>query len=99
MEPGTEGFVWDIQFLVEYFYADDGILELMRETWLQSLFDVLMELFDRVGMCTNMVKMVSMTCQPCCVIGGQYLYAYGLRMVGEGLIYWERLCQRVLYPN
>ena len=99
VEPGSYGFVWDIKCLVEYLYADDGLLELMRETWLQSLFGVLMELFDRVGMCTNMGKMVSMMSQPCCAIGGQSLDAYGLSMVGEGLIYWDRLCQRVRCPN
>ena len=30
VEPGTEGFVLDIKCLVEYLYADDGLLELMR---------------------------------------------------------------------
>ena len=46
-----------------------------------------------------MGKMVSMTSQPCCAIGGKSLDTYSLRMVGEGLIYWKRLCQRVRCPN
>ena len=29
VEPGTDGFVWDIKCLVEYLYADDRLLELM----------------------------------------------------------------------
>ena len=84
-DPGTEGFVQDIQRLAKYFYADDGFLASTRATRLQRVFNVLTELFDRVGLRTNVGKTVSMACQPCCAIGGHSSEAYGLRMTGWGL--------------
>ena len=48
---------------------------------------------------TNVVKMVSMACQPCRVIGGHSAEAYVLRMMGEVIIYGERLHQQVFFPE
>ena len=98
-EPGTEGFGQDIQGLAEYFNADDGLLAPTRETRIQWTFDVMMELFDRVGLCNNVGKTVIMECQKFYDIGGHSMEAYGIRMMGGGLAYRERLRQRVRCPS
>ena len=48
---------------------------------------------------TNVVKMVSMVCQPCCAIGGHSAETCGLRMMIEVINYRERLHQQVLCPD
>ena len=58
---GMEGFRQDVQQLVTYFYADDGLLALTRETRLQWMYDTLTELFDRLVLHTNVAKTVSMS--------------------------------------
>ena len=65
LDPETEGFLQKIQWMTAYFYAGDGLLASTWEKQLQRSFNVLMELFYRVGMHTNVGKMVSMVCQPC----------------------------------
>ena len=60
--PGAanaEGFGSDVHNLMAYFYTDDGILALTRANHLQQDFYTLMELFDRVGLHTNVSKMAS----------------------------------------
>ena len=57
------------------------------------------DLFGRFGMRTNVVKMVSMACQPCRAIGGHSAEAYVLRMMGEVIIYSEWLHQQVFFPE
>ena len=52
-----------------------------------------------MGLRTNVAKTVSMACQPCCALGGHSTEEYGLLMTGEVHTYWERLCQKVLYPE
>ena len=55
---GIEVFVWDLQQLVAYFYANNGLLALMQETRLQRAFETLTDLFDPVGLRTDVAKMV-----------------------------------------
>ena len=64
----TERFGRNVQHLLAYFYTDNGILAMNRANHLQQEFDNLMELFDRVGLHTNVDKIVSMYCQPCCAL-------------------------------
>ena len=46
-----------------------------------------------------MGKTLSMSCQTFSVIEGHSAESYGLRMTGEGLTYWERLLQRIRFPE
>jgi hypothetical protein len=46
------------------FYADDGELLARCPGWLQSSFDVLVGLFECVGLCTNAKKTKVITCIP-----------------------------------
>ena len=63
------GFCRDVHRMVAQFYTDDDLLAPMRAARLQRKFQVLMELFDRLILCNNMGKAVSIICQPCITIG------------------------------
>ena len=56
--------------LADYFYAYNGLVTLNQLEKLQRAFDVLIGLFDRVGLQTNTTKTVGMVCQPCHAPGG-----------------------------
>ena len=46
----------DIRTIVAVFYADDGLIAARDPKILQSAFDLLTDLFDRVGLETNTTK-------------------------------------------
>ena len=62
---------------------------------LQQYFEILMEQFNRMGLRKNVAKMVRIDCNTCRTLGGHLEEAYGLRVMGEGNTYRERLRQRV----
>ena len=102
VNPGaasTEGFGRDVKRLESYSYAKYGLITSMRATGLQRVFDTLMELFDRVGLRTNVAKTVSMACQIFRVLGVHSSEAYRLWMTGEGQTYRNQLHQRVQFPD
>ena len=49
---------------VELFYVDDGMVASTDPGWLQSAFDTLTGIFDRVGLRANVHKTVGMVCRP-----------------------------------
>ena len=57
------------------------------------------EIFDRMGLRTNVAKTVSIDFKPFRVLVGNSAEAYGLRMTGETHTYREHLHQRVRYPE
>ena len=75
---------------MELFYADDGMVASSDPVWLQGAFNALVGLFDRVGLQTNVRKIVDMVCHPCQAAGNITMAAYGRRNTGEGLSYRER---------
>ena len=77
------------------FHADDGMVALLNQQWLQGDFSTLVGLFDRVNLRTNVKKIVGMICHPCQATGTQSENAYGRRMMGEGPSYQERQMGRV----
>ena len=62
-EEGKEGLGMSIRDLVEYFYADNGLVALTQPERLQMLFDVLTGLVNRVILSKNIRTTVSMACQ------------------------------------
>ena len=60
-----EGLRKDVQCLAAYFYADNRLLVLTLTTRLQRAFDTLTELFECVGLRTNVAKTVSTAYHPC----------------------------------
>lgn len=83
------------------FYADEGYLASRCTTWLQSSLQVLIGLFSRVGLETNISKTQSMTCFPHSIRGPLSDLVYRKRMSGEGESHWERQRARVvcLHPG
>ena len=71
----------------------------MRAERLQQEFRIITELFDWVGLRTNVGKTVSMACQSCHALGVHYMEAYGLRMTFRGITHRERLCLCVHCPE
>ena len=50
----------------------------------QWLFDVVIELFEQVGLRENVVNMVAMVCQPGPIVVRNSTPAYGRQITGEG---------------
>ena len=71
----------------EVFYADDRVVASTDPVWLQTTFDMLMGIFNHVGLKTNVCKTVGMVCQPCRAVGVRAKEAYKHRMMGEGQSY------------
>ena len=62
-------------------------------TWvarLQRAFTTLTELFDRVGLYTNVAKKVSIAYHPYRELWGDSVEAYGIKMMEEGNTYLGR---------
>ena len=79
-----------------FLYADDGLVAPTDLGWLQSAFDTLTGLFDRVGLRKNVRKTVGIVCQPFRTDRVQEEEAYTQRTAGEGQSYKERQLERVL---
>ena len=88
-ESGPDGFGRLVQWMAEFFYADDRPLTLPRLSRLQVASYVLTGLFYRVGLHTNINKIVGMVCQPCHIVGVHLEMAYMRRITGVGPYFWE----------
>ena len=64
-KEGLESIDLPIRDMAAYFYSDDGLVASPQLERLQSSFDVLTGLFDRVGLWKNARNTVSMACYPC----------------------------------
>ena len=62
-EAVPDGFGWAVQWPEALFYANDVLLASPRPARLQVVLDVLIGLFYRFGLQTNVSKMVEMLCQ------------------------------------
>ena len=71
-----------IEELTALFYAYDGLVALPRTERSQRAFNVFTDIFDRVGLCTNVWKMASMACRPCYNPGGFSESAYMWKVTG-----------------
>ena len=58
--------------------------------WIQSTFDMLTGLFDRVGMCKNICRTMGMVCNPFRETGVKEDKDYTWRMAGEGRTFEEK---------
>ena len=73
------------------FYADDGIILSRGPEWVQGVINVLIRLFRRFGLISNVEKSKTKTCQPGVICTGMSEEAFIFRIKGEGGTYWERL--------
>ena len=63
-EGRQDGWVREVQHRSAFFYANDRLVALTDQVWLQESFDILAGLFGRVGLQTNFKKTVGMICRP-----------------------------------
>ena len=61
-DAAAEGYGDAIRLLLAIFYADDGYIASRSEQQLQEALDILVDLFGRVGLRTNVQKTKGMTC-------------------------------------
>ena len=94
-EAVPEIFERSVQWLAAFFYADDRLLILTIPSRLQAALDVLMGLFDRVGLHTNVDKMVGMVCQTCYIVSGHLEASYTWQMTDVGSSFQELHQERV----
>ena len=73
------------------FYANNGMVVSSNPAWIQSAFNALVAIFNRLGLLNNIGKKVSMVCHPCRVgAGNRTKAAYSRRLMGLGKSYVER---------
>ena len=89
-ELGIKGFWREVQTLETLLYADGGLLAYPWSSRIQESMDVLMELFDWIGLRKNVNNMVGIICQLCRTASRQSKVAYNRRMAGEGPSYRAR---------
>ena len=62
-ESGMEGVDHSVMDTSAFFYADDGLVESINTVWLQWSFDMMIAIFDQVGLWTNVEKTSKMVYQ------------------------------------
>ena len=77
------------------FYADDGLVASPDKEWLQEAFEVLVDLFSRVGLRTNTDKTKVMVFLPGSIRTYYSEAAYKRKIEGEGDSYRQRKRRRV----
>jgi hypothetical protein len=63
-EVARDGIGDRVAEILVAFYVDDGIIASRDPVWLQESFDILIGLFERIGLFTNAAKTKVMTCIP-----------------------------------
>jgi hypothetical protein len=66
------------------FFVDDGLVAARCPEWLQSSFDILINLFERIGLRTNAEKTKVMTCLPGKIRVAQKVEEYASQQTGLG---------------
>ena len=77
-ERGQEGRHQDALF-----YAEDVMVESSDPRWIHGAFNILVGMFYRVVLRTNVSKTVRMVCCPCQAVENQSEAAYGRRIMGR----------------
>ena len=78
-----EGHTW-LKVKAYFFYKDDGMVDSTYPGWLQTAFDMLMGLFDRVDPKKNFRETVGMVCHPCQAPGVRADKDYTWQITGAG---------------
>ena len=66
-----------------FFYAENGLVESSNSVWIQWSLDMMISLFERVNLHTNVAKTVVMMCHPVPIAVRQSTPAYGRWMTGD----------------
>ena len=95
-ESDPEEFGYTVAEKADFFYADDEIVASANPVCLQWEFYVLINLFERVGLQTNLDKTVAIVCQSGPISGRQSADAYGRRMTGKGFFRCMKHLRRIV---
>ena len=82
---GEESFGREVQKLAALLYADGGLLVSTCMARIQEALEVLMVLFGRVGLQTNMEKAVVIVFQKFRTVGIQSMETYNQNIEGGGI--------------
>jgi hypothetical protein len=63
-EVARDGLGDHVVEILVAFYVDDGLIASRDPVWLQDSFDILIRLFERIGLFTNAAKTKAMVCIP-----------------------------------
>ena len=83
----------------DIFYADAGMVASTNPGCLQTTFDTMTGLFDRVGLKTNVWETVGVVCHPCLAARVRADKAYTQRMKGEERSNKKRQREQVNCPE
>ena len=81
------------------FYVNNDMVGSRDPDWLQNTMNVLVGLFRRYGLATNVDKSHTMTCQPSALRAGMPEEAMALKCTGVGELYWVRLQKMIPCPE
>ena len=76
-----EGLVLNSGIFLGVFYAKNGMIGARYSEWLQNALNVLVGLFHRYGIVTNVAKFWTMTCQPKSLKSGMLEEVVGPRYI------------------
>ena len=96
---GREGFDFTVQMMSECFYVKNGLLTPTQPKFLHWAFDVLVGIFEREWMNTNVNKMLMMVFQPCIITSRHSDAAYVRWMTGERPSYQTLQQQQVKFTE
>ena len=85
--------------ILSLIYADDDQLSAMDREWLQRALNILVGMFERMGLKVNIAKTKFMICLPSSHHSHMSLDAYKRKMTGEGDTYRERKRRKVQCPE
>ena len=91
-----DSFVYTVAEEAVLFYADNGLISYTNPVWFQWVLGVLIILFERVRLRTNIAKTVAMVCQPGPIAGQHSAATYERRMTGGGDPHHMRQRHRVV---
>ena len=86
---GPYVFGRSVQWLSDFFYADDGLLDLTKPAWIQAELDVL-QCFYRWALKNNLYKSAGVIFHPCYIFSRHSEAAYTWRMIDVGPYFWDR---------
>ena len=94
-QEDQHGLGWAVGERNVIFCADDSRIVVRDDKWVQDALPVVVEIFRRVGLDTNLDKSKSMVCTPRYIWGKWGEQAYKIWVTGEGATYREWKMLRV----
>ena len=70
------------------FYEDDGRIAGRNPIWVQTTLTLVVWIFERVGIITNLGNTKAMMCNPGLIWEKQETSSYKRRAAGEGATFW-----------